>query len=251
MAGTVDQRITSSWDDNAAPWADAVRSGAIPSRRAGTDAAVVDAVARLRPARVLDLGCGEGWLARRLAGNPGCHVTGVDGSAELIRLARAADPRGTYIRADYAAIAADPTCLGGPFDVAVANFALLAEDIGSLLRALPSGALVVQTVGGAYADGWREESFAGFGSGGWTPMPWYFRTLASWHADLAASGWRVTDLREPGDPETGRPLSLLMTCARIGVSRIGGGHRPQDLPAFAQQGSANHGQAEDRGAQQG
>jgi SAM-dependent methyltransferase len=218
-----DDRIRTSWDDNSALWAEAVRRNAIRSRGAGTDAAIFDAVARLSPASVLDIGCGEGWLARRLTRDLGCRTVGVDGSADLVRLAREADPQGDYRLADYDAVAADPALLGGPFDAVAANFALLAEDVTGLLRALldaaPRGALVVQTVHpwsacgvAPYRDGWREETFSGFGAGSWRPMPWFFRTLESWHAALASAGWRIEALREPIDPDSGRPLSLLMSC---------------------------------------
>lgn len=41
--------------------------------------------------RVLDLGCGNGWLCRRVAGlAPGARVVGVDISPEMVRLARSA-----------------------------------------------------------------------------------------------------------------------------------------------------------------
>ena len=40
---------------------------------------------------VLDVGCGSGWLAAQLA-DAGAHVVGIDGSAELIRRARARFP---------------------------------------------------------------------------------------------------------------------------------------------------------------
>lgn len=40
---------------------------------------------------ILDLGCGHGWLARELA-RQGARVTGVDGSARLLDIARATHP---------------------------------------------------------------------------------------------------------------------------------------------------------------
>jgi ubiquinone/menaquinone biosynthesis C-methylase UbiE len=53
---------------------------------------------------VLDLACGQGWLARELATQRGARVTGVDLSAELLTLARryeAEEPLGvTYIQDD-------------------------------------------------------------------------------------------------------------------------------------------------------
>ena len=63
---TADQRLLASWDANAAAWTTAVREQRIPSRRAGTDAAIVQACLRTIAATVLDVGCGEGWLARAL-----------------------------------------------------------------------------------------------------------------------------------------------------------------------------------------
>src|SRR5688500_2673930 len=81
-------RLRTIWDDNAAAWTTAVRHGRIPSSRAGTDAAIVAACNRYQPYRVLDVGCGEGWLARALS-SPGRDVLGVDGSAPLIDAANA------------------------------------------------------------------------------------------------------------------------------------------------------------------
>lgn len=66
MTDSTSQRIRDSWRANAQAWVDAVRSGRIESRRLVTDQAVLDAVLTPRPRRVLDLGCGEGWLCREL-----------------------------------------------------------------------------------------------------------------------------------------------------------------------------------------
>src|SRR6185503_19328267 len=102
-----------SWVANAEGWTAAVRARTIPSRRAGTDAAIVAALATVPPGRVLDVGCGEGWLARAAA-SLGHRVVGVDASAPLIERAR--DLGGgefrvlTYdeVAADPAAVAPDP-----------------------------------------------------------------------------------------------------------------------------------------------
>jgi SAM-dependent methyltransferase len=91
MDGDIDREraLVTSWSTNASPWADAVRSNAIASRRLITDRAVLQAVLRHQPASVLDLGCGEGWLSRRLAERVG-HVVGIDISPELIAQANEA-----------------------------------------------------------------------------------------------------------------------------------------------------------------
>jgi 2-polyprenyl-3-methyl-5-hydroxy-6-metoxy-1,4-benzoquinol methylase len=220
-------RMRESWERNAAAWTDAVREQRIASRRAGTDAAIVDAVLRLAPSRVLDVGCGEGWLARVLAGR-GIAVVGIDASEALIESARALGG-GRFEAMTYAAIGA--ASLGAPFDVAVCNFALLEEDLApafdSIAKTLgANGRLVVQTVhpwtacGDArYENGWRLETFASFGGGFVAPMPWYFRTLGAWIDALAASSFRVERIEEPVDRESGKPLSLLLTATRAEAPR--------------------------------
>lgn len=55
------------------------------------------------PARVVDVGCGEGRFPRDLK-RLGYEVIGVDGSATLVAAAREADPDGDYRHADAAAL---------------------------------------------------------------------------------------------------------------------------------------------------
>ncbi len=213
-------RMLQSWNRNAHAWTDAVRERRIASRRAGTDDAIVAAVLRTKPANVLDVGCGEGWLARSLAAH-GCRVVGIDASETLIAAARALGG-GAFAAMTYDEIAARSAVLGAPFDVAVCNFSLLEAELAPLLDALrgvldPKGRLVIQTVHpwvangeGPYVDGWREETFASFGGGFTAPMPWYFRTLASWVEAIGAARFHVERIDEPIDADSARPLSLLI-----------------------------------------
>ncbi len=212
--------LRASWEANAPLWTEAVREGRIPSRKAATDAAIVEAVLDGLPmgGQVLDVGCGEGWLARALH-QLGVRVHGIDGSAALIGSAQN-EGYGTFELNDYALVAVASERLGGPYDAAVFNFALLDDDAVSILRAAREsldigGRVLIQTVhplstGGPYTDGWRRESFSDIGEG-FTPMPWYFRTLSSWIRTIRSAGLTVTDLREPTHSETGEPLSLLWT----------------------------------------
>ncbi|HWS70799.1 MAG TPA: class I SAM-dependent methyltransferase, partial [Thermoanaerobaculia bacterium] len=56
------------------------------------------------------------------------------------------------------------------------------------------------------------ETFANF-EGEWPePMPWYFRTMSAWIADLSASGFVVTAIQEPLDARQHRPLSIVFVC---------------------------------------
>jgi 2-polyprenyl-3-methyl-5-hydroxy-6-metoxy-1,4-benzoquinol methylase len=177
--------------------------------------------------RLLDVGCGEGWLSRAAA-EQGWSVCAVDASASLI--ARACEHhQAEYLVVDYDALDTEPR-LNTEFDCIVCNFSILSEDIRTLLRNLrslvrPNGFLVVQTVhpwvaSGAepYLDGWREERFEGWDGGFEAPMPWFFRTLESWFSELGAAGWVVTTLREPADRASGKPLSVLLVCEPVGGS---------------------------------
>ena len=210
--------LLNSWQHNAQAWIAAVRGGAIESRRQVTDQAVLLAILGRQPARVLDLGCGEGWLLRALE-DRGIEATGVDGDAALVAAARAAGSR-QVLQASYAQLAEGELDIGSGYDLVCANFALLHQDIIPLLaamkaRLLPGGAMLIQTLhpwsvaDGDYQDGWREETFAGL-SGGWQPMPWYFRTLASWLNALDMAGLRLLSLQEPQHPQSAVPQSLLM-----------------------------------------
>jgi 2-polyprenyl-3-methyl-5-hydroxy-6-metoxy-1,4-benzoquinol methylase len=224
-----DARLRASWDANAAAWTVAVREQRIPSRRAGTDAAIVAACAGRVADRVLDVGCGEGWLARAIA-HPSRDVVGIDGSVALIEQARALPMPGVRFAAvSYeqciAGAEADEHELAGMWNLIVCNFALLGDPLSPLLGALarrlaPDGRLLIQTVhpwpamgDGPYECGWREEQFQGFGVTFPDTMPWYFRTLRSWHRELDAAGLDIRQMEEPLHPETRRPLSLLLHCA--------------------------------------
>jgi 2-polyprenyl-3-methyl-5-hydroxy-6-metoxy-1,4-benzoquinol methylase len=81
--------LLDSWHHNARAWIDAIRSGSIESRQKVTDQAILLAVLGRQPERVLDLGCGEGWLLRALA-DRNIEAIGVDGDATLVEAARAA-----------------------------------------------------------------------------------------------------------------------------------------------------------------
>ncbi|MCW2271899.1 bifunctional 3-demethylubiquinone-9 3-methyltransferase/ 2-octaprenyl-6-hydroxy phenol methylase [compost metagenome] len=214
--------LLQSWHHNAQPWIDAVRSGAIESRRQVTDQAILLAVLGRQPGRVLDLGCGEGWLLRALA-DRGIEAVGVDGDATLVEAAQAAGSRHVQV-ASYAALAAASVDIGHDYDLVCANFALLHQDIIPLLSAMnallaPAGTLVIQTLhpwavaAGDYQDGWREETFAGF-PGQWQPMPWYMRTLSSWINALDMAGFTLGALQEPQHPQSPVPQSLLLVAER-------------------------------------
>jgi 2-polyprenyl-3-methyl-5-hydroxy-6-metoxy-1,4-benzoquinol methylase len=216
-----DARIIDSWHSNAAPWTVAVREGQIESRRV-TDRAIIEAIVSQAPRTMLDIGCGEGWLARALAAR-GIHCTGIDVVPALIEQARRAG--GAEFRTgSYEQLALERGA--ARVDLAACNFSLLGRhSVDGLLHAMPSllnprGRLVIQTLHpvltcGAhpYQDGWREGSWLGFDSAFVDPPPWYFRTLESWIRLIGMSGLRLLELREPLHPLSRQPLSVIFIAA--------------------------------------
>jgi 2-polyprenyl-3-methyl-5-hydroxy-6-metoxy-1,4-benzoquinol methylase len=221
-----EQQIIRSWRVNAAPWSEAIRTGSIASRKLATDSAIVEAVARAAPGRVLDVGCGEGWLARRLAGL-GVEVIGIDAVPALV--AQAARGAGEFYVQDYASLAnREFRCR--PCDAAVCNFSLLGHgSVESMLAALPGylrgrGLLLIQTLHPLaacgelpYEDGWRDGSWQGFSADFKDPAPWYFRTLQSWMRMLRRCGFELQDFCEPTIAGSSMPVSALFTCQALEV----------------------------------
>ncbi|MFC4526859.1 methyltransferase domain-containing protein [Dyella halodurans] len=210
--------ILDAWEVNAQAWERAVRDRRIESRRLVTDQAIVEAVLSRAPRKVIDLGCGEGWLARTLAG-AGVQVVGVDVVPSLVEAAQS-HGGGEFHLLSYADVAA--RALKQRADVVVCNFSLLGEaSVNELLASVPSlleagGVLLVQTLHPlagtgteAYRDGWRDGSWDGCGEGFGKPAPWYFRTLGGWLAAFRAAGLELLRIDEPLHPRTGRPASVI------------------------------------------
>lgn len=201
------------WEQHAASWLQWARTpghDAYWYYRDGFFDHVVPAPGRA----TLELGCGEGRVARDLAAR-GHRVAGVDLSATLVAAASAADPGGSYLVADGAALPFPPEA----FDQVVAYNSLmdiedLAGAVGEVGRVLRPGGTCSISVTHPLSDVGRftdtgtfvverpyleaarfEETFERDGLvmtfNGWT------HPLRDYADALEAAGLHITRIREP------------------------------------------------------
>lgn len=220
-----EQNIINSWFANAGNWAAIIDSNSIESRKLATNKAIIDVICDSNPVSVLDVGCGEGWLAKELY-DKGINVTGVDVVPELIEKAKQKIDAKFFV-ASYDDICSKRVSLPEPFDAIVINFALIAkESTENLLAALPhylteSGRLFIQTLHpfsrkliDDYTTGWKEGSWDGLGEQFTMPYQWYFRTLEDWLFLLDQSGFSNSKVTEVLHPHSGKPLSVIFECKK-------------------------------------
>ena len=219
-----EEKILESWKINALSWIEVIESNAIESRKLATNSAIINAVVSLSPVSMVDIGCGEGWLAKELA-DRGISVTGIDAIPALIEKAREKGS-GKFITASYQEIA-DGEVLGEQkFDVVVINFALISKDsTEQLLGAIPAllnkgGKLLIQTLHpynrkalDDYKTGWKTGSWDGLGEKFSEPYEWYFRTMEDWFALLGNAGFTKLKATDVHHPQTGLLLSVIFECS--------------------------------------
>ena len=222
MSNLNDKSVIDSWNQNASAWINTIENDEIASRKLVTNKAIIDAVTSYSPANILDIGCGEGWLTRELTVK-GMEAWGVDGVSALIEKARLMNC-GKFQVASYEDIV-NKNKIDTNFDAAVCNFSLLGkETVDNLIRSIPdllkkNQLLFIQTLHPAigcgdlpYIDGWREELWNDFSSY-FKAAPWYFRKLETWIQLLISSGFTILECREPINPITQKPASIIFVAS--------------------------------------
>jgi len=213
-----DKKIIDSWMKNAKPWIVAIRDNEIESRSLITNKAIIDAILHKAPKTVLDIGCGEGWLARELT-KSGINTLGIDVVPELVDAANQ-NGGGIFKLVSYEELTQD--AVKGKFDIIVCNFSLLGdESVTNIFKHIPymlndHGYFIIQTIhpiSGCgdfkYEDGWRKGSWSGFSDHFTNPPPWYFRTLETWKTLFQLNGFKLIKTLEPINPKTKNVASII------------------------------------------
>ncbi|WP_119462322.1 class I SAM-dependent methyltransferase [Rhodospirillaceae bacterium SYSU D60014] len=181
--------------------------------------------------RILDLGCGDGRLTRRLA-DLGVEVVGIDSSTEQIAAARATG-------LDARVADGEALRFSDEFDAVFSNAALHwmrrpAAVIDGVWRALRHGGRFVGEMGGhgnvARITAALVSALDRRGLDGAAAVPWYFPTPEAYGALLRAQGFRVSSIAliPRPTPLPGEIAGWLETFAESFVRRIA----PEDRADF-------------------
>ena len=210
------------WEANAQYWVKIIRERRDRYRTELTDAAVLDAVGPCAGLRVLDAGCGEGYLSRRLSAL-GADVTGVDAAQALVDAASShPSPGAVFTRASVDDLPVEDA----RFDVVVCNhlFSHLRDPAGAIAefgRVLKSGGRLVlltlhpcfyvenseqgalDSVPAAqyFASRGIDQRFQVDGLESPSPITSWLRPLEFYAGTLRDAGFVIADLREPHPTE--------------------------------------------------
>ena len=156
---------------------------------------VVDLLAPVAGERILDLGCGDGFLTATLVAR-GCDVLGVDSSAAQVAAARKA---GVIARV----LSAEAMDFDAEFDAVFSNATLhwvrdADRAIGAVFSALKPGGRFVAELGGegcvARVRAALAATLARRGLDFDALNPWYFPSAEEYGGKLAAAGFEVDEI---------------------------------------------------------
>lgn len=223
-----DADVAASWDAKADIWDSHFDDEGDFNRRYQSDEVLFRLLGEVAGKRILDAGCGQGYLSRLLA-RQGATVVGVENSTRFHELALAYQVRErlnvTYHRGSISAM---PYLDDASFDAIVCNYVLMdtrdyAGAVREFARVVKQGGVAIvlishpcfHTPGSGWLlvppDSLRREERARwtvdhcFSRGVWreywgpfdTAFLGFHRTLSDYYHAFQAAGLRVTDLEEP------------------------------------------------------
>ena len=216
----MNQKIIDAWNKNAKEWIKVIANEEIGSRRF-TNKAIVGDLKNLAGDKVIDIGCGEGWLTRAIT-EMGKKAVGIDAIEPLLVAARSKGPE-SYHQMSYEDLMEGQPIPEAPFDIAVFNFCLYQkEGLTDLLRATKNqlhteGKILIQTLhpffmfdnGLDYKSQLISDSWQGLPGNFRDGHEWYARTLEDWVNIIGESSLQLNSIKEVLNSE-GRPISLIL-----------------------------------------
>jgi len=239
-----------SWEDNSDFWIEIMHGRMDRFRTELTDVAVLDAGGDLTNRKILDAGCGEGYLSRAIAERGGV-VVGVDSSRKLIAAADAANHMTDRMTFKVGDITQLEFLQQSDFDVVVANHVIneLPEPAPAFTQfagvLVPGGTLVILMLHPCFYATRRDrergvsdqskqiarnyfsprrltDHFNVAGLHSPAPASRYLRPLDDYTRMLTNAGFVITDMAEPRPSDAQlkdpwwrdnfrRPLFLLIT----------------------------------------
>jgi ubiquinone/menaquinone biosynthesis C-methylase UbiE len=223
-----DADVAASWDAKAELWDRRYDEEGDPNRKYQSDEVLFRLLGEVAGQRILDAGCGQGYLSRILA-RQGATVVGVENSTRFYELALIYHEEEPLDITYYCGSISDmPYLVNASFDTAVCNYVLMdvldyegaVTELARLLK--PGGVAVVVISHPCFhtpGSGWlrippdslrREERVRWmvdryFSRGVWreswgpfdTPFIGFHRTLSDYYRTFQAAGLHITHLEEP------------------------------------------------------
>ena len=213
-------KILKSWNVNASAWIQTIENNEIQSRQLITNQAIINAIFERQPKKVLDAGCGEGWLVRELHRN-GIEAHGFDGVKKLIDQAQL-KKEGTFFHLNYDDIRNGQNKELSQYDVIVFNYAIFEkENVDTLFLKLkkhlsPQGVFIIQTISDKNKlfssrgkDGWMTEDWKTLSTDYPTSFQWYYRSEEEWKSVFALAGLSVVEEKEIIHPLSDEVFSVI------------------------------------------
>jgi len=192
------------WDRVADVYTHDRRAGSIHHRFI-SDPALLELVGKISGKKILDAGCGEGFISREFA-RRGAKVVGVDLSRKLLKLAQNEEIKNSLGIVYYHTSLEDLShFLSGEFDMVIANLVLhdletLEEAFSEFNRVLKrDGELVISLLHPSirkekyFQKGWYEFEWGGK----YKTLASYHRTISDYIMALVREGFLVEEMLEP------------------------------------------------------
>ena len=215
----MENNIIKSWNKNALEWIKIIDNADIKSRKF-TNKAILDLIGNSPANKILDVGCGEGWLTRSL-GYMGKSVVGLDAIPQLLENAKEKG-EGNYYQMSYEDIILGNPIPEAPYDAAIFNFCLYQrEGLSQLLKQVKkslsaNGYIAIQTLHPffllqndmEYKSQWINDSWKGLPGNFTDGHSWYARTFESWMSAIKKAELQLHQLKEVTNDDN-KPISVI------------------------------------------